>query len=287
MRALVQYLRERFHPLFYARKSRVGRFVIRLADRPVWLSIPHVDFKVRGRLLTHGLGFAMSGSLETKPEALVRACLRQLTLRSFWDVGANIGHYAWMMKSAVPNLELVLIEPLPENATLIQETLTRQHASDSTLIVAGASDSLGEGVLHADKLAGATSSLEQQEQTFEQQHFGVIPATIPVSLTTIDDVRKLHGQVDFMKIDVEGHEESVLRGGRETIRRDQPILFVECCHPHHACLRNLEVEGYRIVDADRLCLDDGEGRMNFFCFPKRFAGSVEGLLALARQESPV
>jgi FkbM family methyltransferase len=229
----------------------------------------------------------MSGSMETSPEALVRACISNLALRSFWDVGANVGHYSWLMKSAVPNIELVLIEPLPENAALIRETMARHRFSDTTLIVAGASDSLGQGVLHADKMAGATSSLEQQGETFEEFFWGVTSSTIPIALTTIDDVRKLHGKVDFMKIDVEGHEEAVLRGGDETIRRDQPILFVECGHQDQACLRRLESEGYRIVDADRLSVNSAEQSTNFFCFPMRHTNLIEELLKHAREESAV
>jgi hypothetical protein len=60
MRNPLQQLRERFHPLYYARKSAMGRFAIRLADKPVWLSVSGISFKVRGRLVTHGLAFAAS-----------------------------------------------------------------------------------------------------------------------------------------------------------------------------------------------------------------------------------
>ena len=227
----------------------------------------------------------MSGSMETNPEALVRACISKLAIRSFWDIGANIGHYSWLMKSAVPDVELVLIEPLPENAALIQDTITRNRLPNTTLIVAGASDSSGQGVLHADKMAGATSSLEQQEQTFEEHFWGVIALSLPITLTTIDGVRAAHGPVDFMKIDVEGHEESVIRGAHETIRRDQPILFVECGHQGQRCLRRLESEGYRIVDADLLRVESAEHSTNFFCFPMRFTGFIAELLQQARKES--
>jgi len=35
-------------------------------------------------------------------------------------------------------------------------------------------------------------------------------------------------RVDFIKIDVEGHELNVIRGGEQTIRRCKPVIFFEC-----------------------------------------------------------
>jgi FkbM family methyltransferase len=285
MRTLIRKVREVLHPLHYARKSPIGRFAIRLADRPIWISEQGVNFKVRGRLITHGLAFAIIGSQERNPEALAKACMRTLQLRSFWDVGANIGHYSWLMKTTKTDLKLVLIEPLPENATLIRSTLARNRFPNATLLVAGASQHSGTGTLHTDRIAGATSSLEEQKQTFEERHFGVHSATLQIPLIAIDEARNVHGQVDFMKIDVEGHEESALRGAMRTIREDQPILFIECTHPGHVCLAPLESEGYCVVDADHLSRECTKSSANYFCFPKRFADSVEMLLQLARQES--
>ncbi len=46
-----------------------------------------------------------------------------------------------------------------------------------------------------------------------------------VTKHTLDSLRLAH--VDFIKIDVEGHELEVLRGARETLRRDRPVLFIE------------------------------------------------------------
>ena len=119
----MQLLRERFHPLYYARKSAVGRFVLRLVDLPVWLSIPAISFRVRGRLVTHGLAFAAIGSQEPGSEALALVCIDRLELESFWDVGANIGYYTWLLKSASLGLGAVMFEASPANAELIRATL--------------------------------------------------------------------------------------------------------------------------------------------------------------------
>jgi FkbM family methyltransferase len=284
----LQQLRERFHPLYHARKSATGRFLIGLVDRPVWLTIQNVSFKVRGRLVTHGLAFAVTGSQERGPEALALACLEHLRPESFWDVGSNIGYYTWLLKSASPRLRAVLFEAFPANADFIRATLNRNQLPDVELIAAGASDREGHGYLRVDSLAGATSTLDQSaEQTFEEQHWGIRSAMTSISLVTIDHERSQRVRVDFLKIDVEGHEAAVLRGAQRTISSDQPILFVECFHPQHVCLVSLENEGYRFIDGDRLKEQADSETTNYFGFPRRFHSDIDPLLKNARERLKV
>lgn len=276
---LLRGIRQKFHPLYRARKSRLGRVIIRAADRPAWISIPSVHFPVRGQLLTHKVSYGMIGSQERNPQVLAMACLKHFRFRAFWDVGANFGYYSWLLKSASPDLNIVLIEPLPDNAALIRATLQRNRFSDVKLIEAGASDHSGEGILNADEIGGATSSLDEQT-TFEERHFGVAPRSIRVRVVSLDSLSE--GPVDFMKIDVEGYEAVTLRGAKQVIARDQPILFVECPHPNRECLR---LDGYQIVDADNLSRNCAAESTNFFCFPERHQGSIDALLETALREA--
>ena len=283
MRNPLQQLRERFHPLYYMRKSAVGRSAIRMVDKPVWLSIPGVGFKVRGQLVTHGLAFAATGSQEPGSEALALTCVAELQLKSFWDVGANIGHYTWLLKSAAPELRAVLFEASTRNAELVRRTMQRNQFVEVELIEAGASDCHGVGSLRVDSEAGATSTLDDaSEQTFEEEHWGVAPERVSIPLVTIDEERASRGPVDFLKIDVEGHEAAVLRGAQRTITCDQPVVFIECFHPEHACLRGLEQQGYQFVDSDRLKARVDSSSTNFFGFPQEFHTNIDSLLEKAR-----
>ena len=282
MRNPLRTLRDLFHPLYYLRKFALGRWLIRLADRRVWLSIPGVGFKVRGRLVTHGLAYSAAGSNEPVAEALALACVHCLQLKSFWDVGANIGFYTWLLKSASPTLRGVLIEASPSNADLVRETLKRNRFSDLELIAAGASDANGQGVLRVDSEAGATSTLDHgAEQTFEEQHWGVPSERVAIPLITIDEERSRRAPIDFMKIDVEGHEAAVLRGAQKAISSDQPVLFVECFHPDRACLKPLQSLGYKFIDADRLSENPEPETSNFFGFPPKFHDAIDMLLRAA------
>ena len=148
-----------------------------------------MSFKVRGQFVSHGVAYGLIGPQEQNPTSLAMVCLRHFRFRSFWDVGANFGYYSWLLKSAAPKLEILLLEPLPTNAKLIRDTLRRNQFSNVTLIEAAASDNPGSGILHADTLSGATSSLREQE-TFEQRYFGIASKPIEVSLTSIDEIRQ-------------------------------------------------------------------------------------------------
>lgn len=83
----------------------------------------------------------------------------------------------------------------------------------------------------------------------ERNNVGGLAIGYKSMLGTIDvAVRKLDGfgfdNVGLMKIDVEGFEERVLRGGAATIRRCKPLLYVEDDRAEnsaslHACLKEL------------------------------------------------
>lgn len=275
---LLQSVREEFHPLYRARKCRLSRLLIRAADRRAWISLPLIDFPVRGLVLTHKIAYGLNGPQERVPQRLALASLRHFKFRTFWDVGANFGYYSWLLKSAAPELEVNMVEPLPANISLIRATIERNALSKVTLIEAAAGECHGEGLLHVDELGGSTSSLSD-EQTFERVHFGITAPSVEVRIVAIDSLQPK--QIDFIKIDVEGYEAAALRGARRSIASDQPVLFIECCHPGHRCTDVLE--NYEIVDADTLSRNCAEGSTNFFCFPRRCRDSVDAILQEAAQ----
>lgn len=52
-----------------------------------------------------------------------------------------------------------------------------------------------------------------------------------VTIQTLDRYTREHhliGSIDFIKIDAEGCELSIIHGARETISRDKPVIVVEC-----------------------------------------------------------
>lgn len=80
------------------------------------------------------------------------------------------------------------------------------------------------------------------ENNFGRVSVGQAGTFIPMQ--TIDSLG-LSG-VSLIKIDVEGHEEEVLRGAQSTLARDHPVLYVEADRPEKvgALIATIEALGY-------------------------------------------
>ena len=66
------------------------------------------------------------------------------------------------------------------------------------------------------------------------------------------------GKIDFIKLDVEGHEISVLNGAKETIKKYYPKIFIEVWDKHYTKVSEVIFNmGYTMNKID--------GRGNYFC----------------------
>ena len=54
---------------------------------------------------------------------------------------------------------------------------------------------------------------------------------VPIKMKKLDDI-EINNKIGFIKIDVEGHEKNVLKGGLNTIKKNKPILLIEIEEKH-------------------------------------------------------
>jgi len=54
---------------------------------------------------------------------------------------------------------------------------------------------------------------------------------VPIKMKKLDDI-EINNKIGFIKIDVEGHEKNVLKGGLKTISINKPILLIEIQEKH-------------------------------------------------------
>jgi FkbM family methyltransferase len=136
------------------------------------------------------------------------------------DIGANHGVYSYFMVRHFDRV--VAFEPQPACV----QTLRSWAKGRVEIRQVALSDRRGDGQLAIPVKAGVPLT------GYARLDAPVAGASsqLPVSVERLDD--QGIDDVRFVKIDVEGHELPVLRGGDELLRRDHPILIVEIEQRH-------------------------------------------------------
>lgn len=140
----------------------------------------------------------------------------------FVDVGANIGALAiYALKSGAFS-NVVAVEPDPHNfAILTRNIALNKFESRVWAIEAAASATAGQLMLARHRKNYGAHSVESTVHSKPEECIGV-------RALALDDILALHGiapeQVALVKIDVEGHELSVLDGMRSLLQARVPIL---------------------------------------------------------------
>jgi len=167
-------------------------------------------------LVTGLLAFGDTESAER--EVLLTAARRAGTIL---DIGANVGWYSLHFSRVAPQARIVAFEPMPQIHARLLEHLRLNGATQVEPERIALQDQEGEGVLYFHKAeTGATSA--RNNRGFD----GALQEAVPT--TTLDRYCSERGiEPELIKCDVEGSEFAVVRGGRETIRRCRPIIFLE------------------------------------------------------------
>ena len=158
----------------------------------------------------------------------------------FVEVGANhpvVGSQSWHLEQR--GWQGILVEPQPDLATELAKVRRAK------VFAVACSSSQKAGLRLPFFVAGALSSLERETMAPGSE----VQAVIEVDVRTVDDVLIEAGArppIDFLSIDVEGHEIEVLRG-LDVIRWRPRLILLEDHVGNLDKHRFMKSLGYRLV----------------------------------------
>jgi FkbM family methyltransferase len=142
--------------------------------------------------------------------------------RTVLDVGGNRGEYAAAVRQCFPECSIHVFEPSPECAT----QLRCRFDGDLSVVIheVAVSDEAGERVLWTVEAGSALASLTRRRL----EHVGLsMDQSSIVRSIRLDDLVQSGAlvHVDWIKIDVEGHELAVLQGARSLLGSVSLVQF--------------------------------------------------------------
>ncbi len=149
-------------------------------------------------------GFVFMGEGIQELDSFIAECSPRMVL---YDIGAQLGIYS-LVAMAKGATTCFAFEPVPECAELLEACADLNHLRIETV---------------RSFVTDCTSERPDTRGlfTFPGQ------AVKDLQLLTIDDFCRTHCAPTHMKIDVEGYENEVLAGSKQTLKSIGPVLFLE------------------------------------------------------------
>jgi FkbM family methyltransferase len=188
------------------------------------------------------------------------------------DVGANLGRYSVRLAALAthvwafephPRLARTLCKSLPANVTVTQAAISNQRGSVDLQIP-----------LKGDQQIESLATLEARRDEGRYR-------SISVPMIVLDDLSEK--DIGFVKIDVEGHELSVIEGGLKLLASQHPIVLVEADERHragttHELSRLMAAAGYQGLFLWQNCV------LDFAEFDARTMQREDGLQTAKRRK---
>ncbi|WP_320029607.1 FkbM family methyltransferase [Haliscomenobacter sp.] len=170
------------------------------------------------------------------------------------DVGANRGDYVFVFEYSQKCKEIHAFEPIPE--------LNRQLHSlfpKAKIHALAISDKVGKSVFKIPYIQeryfdtrGTLEDFEEEGQTGTRD--------IEVNITTLDGFCESIPNIDFIKIDIEGHEFSAIKGATATLQQKRPVCMIEIEQRHHANIQIQEIIASVEKYEYHCCFFDGKNK---------------------------
>ena len=156
----------------------------------------------------------------------------------FIDIGANTGYYTLNIASKLKESKIISIEADPNTFKILRKNCEINKFSNAEIYNIACSNYDGKiDFFKTEKHSGINSILELSEQNNCTK--------ISIKSNTLDNIlNSRFKQIDWIKIDVEGAELSVLEGAEETLNHTKHIII----EVHEHILQKNNQSSQQIVD---------------------------------------
>lgn len=138
------------------------------------------------------------------------------------DIGGNKGIYTEELIKYFPNTEIHIFEPSATNVSILHKKFKNKNI---TIVPNGVLDKISKVFLYADEIGSGLGSLTKRRL----DHYGIDFSTHEeINTIRIEDYWRdilACREIDFVKLDIEGHELSALYGFGEAINVTKVIQF--------------------------------------------------------------
>jgi FkbM family methyltransferase len=135
------------------------------------------------------------------------------------DIGANIGNHSMFFSTRFRNVHAY--EPNPRTHRLLKFNI--ESLANVTCYQLGVGDATGSFALHQDLANPGLASIKYNSDSRAP--------IVNIQVSTLDELEIPEKEaLCFIKMDVEGFEENVIKGGEQTLRHLQPVVVLEQHH---------------------------------------------------------
>lgn len=184
-------------------RTKLGHFLLEARDK---LNLVYVALTKE-----EAVGTLSNDILSTK--LITRICLPE---KVFIDIGSHIGSIISEVQNYNKSISIVGVEAIPEKVSNLRKNFPKVNFFECAL-----GDKTGTVTFYINvKESGYSSLLEPKGDSADYMK------EITVPIKKLDDLAKFQN-VDAIKIDVEGAELGVIKGGMDTIINNKPIIMFE------------------------------------------------------------
>lgn len=172
--------------------------------------------------------------------------LNSYDIRTVIDVGAHIGEFAAQIREILPSTYIYSFEPLPEEFEQLERNLKK--INNVKLFNLAMGESHGELTMYRSNYSASSSFFKMGGIHKNAFPFSAQQIPVPVKMSTLDEV---HQELKFsknilLKVDVQGYEGKVLRGGKKLLQ-EVKIIIVETSFQELYCEQPLFHDIYQLL----------------------------------------